>query len=114
MTIKQFETAVKAKREPKEGEVQLEDLDFELDGVKYVVSAPKDAQLAWLVAAGSAHRSDADRVAALLDFFEQALQEPGRSRFRERMLNPKDLLDLAKCIEIFEWMLGKWGGRPPT
>lgn len=108
--MKEFSSSVRAADDGG----QLEDLPFALDGVDYVLRAPKRTQLAFLVATSAASRTDADRIAAMLDFIEAALEPPGNEKIRVRLLDRDDPLELEHMVEVFNWALEQWSGRPPT
>lgn len=115
MTLKQFTTAGKQARPAAvPGGTGLPDVPFVLDGDQYLMKAPKDTQLAVLVGMTSEAKTDADRVVALLDFFEATLAQPGRGRFKRRMLDPNDPLELDTLLEVFNYALETWSGTAPT
>ncbi|MEU5565485.1 hypothetical protein [Micromonospora musae] len=70
------------------GEKKLPDVPFKLDGAEMVCRTPKNAQLAYLMAAASSNRSEADQV-AVLDFFEQTLDPKSLAVFRKRVRPPR-------------------------
>jgi hypothetical protein len=109
--VKEFTSSVQARTN---GQPQLQNLPFTLDGVTYELRAPKQAQLAFLFASASLHRSSSDRVAAMLDFLEAALTPPGDEAIRLRLLDPEDALDLDAVMDIMNWAMEEWTGRPPT
>jgi hypothetical protein len=115
VTLKQFSTAGKQRAAASDGKgMVLPDVPFEIDGQKYVARAPKDSQLALLVAATVESKGDRERVGAVLDFFEQVLAQPGRGILHKRMLDPDDSLDLGVVLEVFDHVIGEWGGSPST
>lgn len=91
---------------------RLPAVPFTLDGVQMVCRAPKDAQLAYLIAAASSNRSEQDQVAAVLDFFEQTLEPTSLAVFRRRLLNTNDDFDFADAMGIFEYVCEEWSGHP--
>ena len=74
--------------------------------------APKDAQLAYLIAETSTSRTQEDQVAAVLDFFEQTLDPASLRVFRKRLLSPDDDFDFSEAMQIFEYVYEEWAGRP--
>lgn len=109
--MREFTTSAKVAKESG-GEKKLPDVPFKLDGVEMVCRAPKDAQLAYLMAAASSSRSEADQVAAVLDFFEQTLDKPSLTVFRKRLLNTEDEFDFTDAMGIFTHVCEEWSGRP--
>jgi hypothetical protein len=92
--------------------VRLPPVPFVLDGVAMMCRAPKNAQLAYLVAASSSNRSEQDQVAAVLDFFEQTLEPESLRVFRSRLLKTDDDFDFADAMRIFEYVCEEWSGGP--
>jgi hypothetical protein len=90
----------------------LPDVAFTLDGVELVCRAPKNAQLAYLIAAASTGRSQEDQVAGVLDFFEQALDPASLRIFRRRLLDSGDEFDFDDAMGIFAYVCEEWSGRP--
>lgn len=90
----------------------LPDVTFLLDGVQMVCRAPKNAQLAYLIAAASSGRNQEDQVAGVLDFFEQALDPPSLRIFRRRLLDSDDAFDFDDAMGIFTYVCEQWSGRP--
>ncbi|BCJ61608.1 hypothetical protein [Micromonospora endophytica] len=109
--MREFTTSAKTAQAAGDGK-KLPDVTFKLDTVEMVCRAPKDAQLAYLMAAASSSRTDADQVAAVLDFFEQTLDPASLVVFRRRLLNTTDSFDFADAMGIFEYVCEEWSGRP--
>lgn len=115
MGVKQFKTTGRvAKKAGAEDEKELWPLEFKIDDGTYRTVTPKKTQLVWLVAAGSTHSSEADQVAAVVDFIDGILEPDSARRFRTRLLKPGDPLDVEHVVAIMEWMIEEWGGSPPT
>jgi hypothetical protein len=109
--MREFTTSAKTAKASGDGK-KLPDVPFKLDDVAMVCRAPKDAQLAYLMAAASSNRSEADQVAAVLDFFEQTLDPPSLLVFRKRLLNTDDDFDFTDAMAIFQHVCEEWSGRP--
>lgn len=108
--MKEFTTSAKVAESG--AERKLPDIKFKLDKVKMVCRAPKDAQLAYLMAAASSSRTEADQVAAVLDFFEQTLDAPSLAVFKKRLLDTNDEFDFSDAMAIFGHVCEEWSGRP--
>ncbi|MET8352639.1 hypothetical protein [Micromonospora sp. NPDC005206] len=108
--MKEFTTSAKAAASG-DGN-KLPDVKFKLDKQKMVCRAPKDAQLAYLMAAASSSRTEADQVAAVLDFFEQTLDPPSLAVFKKRLLNTNDEFDFSDAMAIFQHVCEEWSARP--
>jgi hypothetical protein len=91
---------------------RLPAVPFVLDGITMQCRAPKNAQLAYLVAAASSNRSEQDQVAAVLDFFEQTLEPASLAVFRRRLLKIDDDFDFDDAMAIFEYVCEQWSGGP--
>lgn len=109
--MKEFTTSAKVAQQP-DGARKLPDVPFKLDGVEMVCRAPKDAQLAYLMAAGSAGRTEADQVAAVLDFFEQTLEPGSLAIFKRRLLSTNDSFEFSDAMAIFQHVCEEWSARP--
>lgn len=109
--MREFTTSAKAAQATGDGS-KLPDIKFRLDKVEMTCRAPKDAQLAYLMAAASSSRSEADQVAAVLDFFEQVLDPVSLRVFRRRLLDTTDEFDFGDAMAIFEYVCEEWSGRP--
>jgi hypothetical protein len=107
--MREFTTSAKAAQST---DGKLPDVPFRLDGVEMVCRAPKDAQLAYLLAAASSSRAQEDQVAAVLDFFEQTLDPAGLRVFKRRLLSTDDEFDFSDAMRIFEGVCEEWSGRP--
>ncbi|GIE28987.1 hypothetical protein Ait01nite_020320 [Actinoplanes italicus] len=107
--MREFTTAAKTAQR---ADGALPDVPFTLDGVTMTCRAPKEAQLAYLLAAASSSRSAEDQVAAVLDFFEQVLEDESKRVFRRRLLDSSDGFDFSQAMEIFEYVCEEWSGRP--
>jgi hypothetical protein len=110
MQMREFTTSAKVAQSS--GGVKLPDVKFTLDKVAMVCRAPKDAQLAYLMAAASTSRSEADQVAAVLDFFEQTLDPPSLAVFKRRLLSTDDGFDFTDAMQIFQHVCEEWSARP--
>jgi hypothetical protein len=111
-TLKQFKTGTTARKSTDEGALPV--LEFKIDDDEYKTLSPKSSQLAYLIAAGSDSRNEADQVAGVLDFMEQVLDPTSRRRLRKRLLDSADKLELENVVDLMEWMIEQWGARPPT
>jgi hypothetical protein len=108
--MREFTTS--ARTAQSDGGRKLPDVTFKLDGVQMTCRAPKDAQLAYLLAAASSGRAQEDQVAALLDFFEQTLDPASLRVFKRRLLDTTDEFDFGDAMGIFEYVCEEWSGRP--
>lgn len=111
--MREFTTSAKVAQSSADGgNGRLPDVPFVLDGVTMTCRSPKEAQLAYLMAAASSSRSQEDQVAAVLDFFEQTLEPASLRVFRRRLLDSGDGFDFTDAMGIFEYVCEEWSGRP--
>jgi hypothetical protein len=109
MSMKEFTTAAKAT----EGDVEAvvgEDLTFLLDGDEYTAYAPTSGQLGMVMSsAGSGHVS---ATAAVINFVFSVLGDRDAAHLRERMFDRTDPFGVEQILEIFEYVIEEWTGRP--
>lgn len=110
--MREFTTSARVAQQSDGGGKRLPDVPFKLDGVEMVCRAPKDAQLAYLMSAASASRSEVDQVAAVLDFFEQTLDRKSLAVFKRRLLDTDDSFEFTDAMAIFTHVCEEWSGRP--
>ena len=109
--MREFTTSARVAQQT-EGGKKLPDVPFKLDTVQMTCRAPKDAQLAYLLAAASSSRAQEDQIAAVLDFFEQTLDRDSVRVFRRRLLDTEDDFDFSNAMDIFTYVCEEWSGRP--
>lgn len=88
------------------------DLIFAIDGHEMRAYKPTEGQFALLMMAMGRHASNVDQFAGVIDFFIQVLDEPSERYVVERMMSRRDIIPMEKIVEIMEWMIEEWGGRP--
>lgn len=87
-------------------------LQFTLDGEEFVINPPTPGQVAIIMAEQS---GDTGRqIASVIDFLDAILDEAGKRRFRDRLLDRDDPFDLEQVQEIIEWAMDEWSSRPTT
>lgn len=105
-TVQQFTTALKAAEDPS-GSVT-----FQIDGREVVAHEPDTAQMAVLIAGFGRHRSEADKIATFIDFFEAVLDEDSVHYVIDRLLDRKDAFGVEELAQVGEWLIEEWGGHP--
>jgi hypothetical protein len=106
--MKEFITA--ARRVENEGEDV--GYPFQIDGVDCIAYPPEPGQLAVLLAATSRHSSEQDKIAGMINFFVQVLDQPTHTWIVGRLLDRKDPFGLDQVEDIMEWLIEQWSGRP--
>jgi len=108
--MREFVTAVEdavAEEEPEEP-----GLIFAIDGQEMRAYKPTEGQFALLMVAMGRHASSMDQFAGIIDFFISVLDEPSEHYVIQRMQTRDNIIPLEKIVEIMEWMIEEWGGRP--
>lgn len=106
--MREFVTAVqKAEETPDEA-----DLHFSIDGFEMRAYKPTEGQFALLMMAMGRHVSNTEQFAGVIDFFIQVLDEPSQRYVIDRMMSRTDIIPIEQIVQIMEWMIEEWGGRP--
>lgn len=105
--MREFTSGTRRSAEPKQP-----DIEFTLDGETYIARMPKPAVFAYLTAASARGATTADQIKAVLDFIEAVLEPDSRARFRSRLLDPEDELELEDGIDLLRYLQEEWSGRP--
>lgn len=106
--MKEFTTA--AERQDQEGDEA--DLIFAIDGQEMRAYRPTEGQFALLMMAMGKHASNNDQFAGVIDFFINVLDEDSRRYVIGRMEGRTNIIPMEKIVEVMEWMVEEWGGRP--
>lgn len=88
------------------------DLVFVLDGEELRAYKPTEGQFALLMMAMGRHASQASQYAGVMEFFLAVLDEPSRRYVVDRMEKRDEVIATKTIVEIMEWMVEEWGGRP--
>lgn len=95
-----------------EEEDQEPGLVFSIDGQEMRAYKPTEGQFALLMVAMGRHASNMDQFAGIIDFFISVLDEPSERYVIGRMQSRDNIIPLENIVEIMEWMIEEWGGRP--
>jgi hypothetical protein len=106
--MREFVTALEKSQE--EGDEA--DLHFKIDGYELRAYKPTEGQFALLVMAMGRHTTEMDQFAGIIDFFIQVLDENSQRYVIDRMMSRTDIIPMGQIVEIMEWMIEEWGGRP--
>ena len=107
MPAREFVTAVEKSEETEE-----EPLVFSIDGHEMRAYKPTEGQYALLVMSLGRHTSNLDQFAGVIDFFIQVLDEESERYVVSRMMSRESIIPVTKIVEILNWMVEEWGGRP--
>jgi hypothetical protein len=116
--MKQFLTAAKEAagetEEYLEFEVgRLNDKGETIEIEKCKAYKPSSGQIAMLMATTQArHLPEAEKVAGIINFFVEILDEESHSLIVSRLLNHRDPFGLDDVEEIIWWMMEEWSGNP--
>lgn len=116
--VKQFTTAARKKAQP----IQWVDFEMlepaEVEGDPPLaikcrfVAEPSEGQVAFLMAHQAQHMSTNEKVGALLNFFDSALDDDTQSYITTRLLDPQDKFGLEEIHVVLSYMMEWWSGRP--
>jgi hypothetical protein len=88
------------------------DLHFALDDQEMRAYKPTEGQFALLMMAMGKYATNNDQVSAVLDFFVRVLDGPSQQYVLERMASRDNVIPISTIVDILEWMIEEWGGRP--
>jgi hypothetical protein len=91
---------------------EAEPITFTIDGEEFTAYPPSTGAMAMMLAAQAESRDVTENVAGLIDFYDGILDEAGRERFRERLMDRDDPFDFEMVNEIVEGLMEEWSGRP--
>jgi protein-tyrosine-phosphatase len=103
---------VTAAEQADETGVDEADLIFTLDGEELRAFKPTEGQFALLMMAMGRHVAQTEQISGVLDFFINMLDAPSQRYVMNRMASRDDVIATATIVEILEWMIEEWGGRP--
>jgi hypothetical protein len=116
--MREFTTAIKA-QEAEEGDFGF-DLEFIIDKGgdkerKMTAYKPSEGQMTVLMAyVGDDLRTNAESVAAALNFFNSVLDVGDARYLRRRLLDKDDPFGPVEIIEILQWIMEEWSGKSGT
>lgn len=105
--MKEFTTALKAVTDD-----QDQPMVFSIDGHELAAYQPTDGQLALLMSSIGRHTNVQTRIAGIIDFFVNVMDEPSAEYITDRLLSRTDPLGIEQVQEVMEWMVEEWTGRP--
>lgn len=111
--IKEFAVAVKAK-DDKATQFMVADTNNkgEPEPVTLTAFQPDEAQFAMLMASTGRGVSDMDRIAGIINFFVNILEEDDADYLQGRLLNRNDDFGIPEVEAIMEWLSEEWTGNP--
>jgi hypothetical protein len=87
-------------------------LVFKVDGRELRAFKPTEGQFALLMMAMGRHVAQTEQFAGVIDFFIQVLDAPSQQYVIDRMMSRTEIIPMSQIVEIMEWMIEEWGGRP--
>lgn len=88
-----------------------EPIEFTLDDETFKAYPPTPAQFAYHVREQS-HRDTSRRIASVINFLDGLLDEQGRDRFAERLLDRDDPFGLDDVNNIIAGLIEEWTANP--
>lgn len=106
--MREFITAIV---EQEEGDEERP-VEFALDGRELRAYKPTESQFALLMVAMSRYASDREQAAGVIEFFLNLLDDSSREYIVNRMFSREDPLPIETMIDMTEFLVEEWGGRP--
>lgn len=79
---------------------------------RLVAYQPDEAQFAMLMATVGRGATDADRIAGIINFFINILDERGSNYLQGRLLDRTDPYGIDDVEQIMDWLAEQWTGNP--
>lgn len=117
MATKHFEMALKAvESDPDEDDFITFDFpDSNYDegrSPEFKAYRPLPSQFAIAVSATGPRRDVATKLAGVIDFMVEVLDDEGQAYITNRLMDRKDPFGLEELEQIMEWMIEEWTARP--
>lgn len=87
-------------------------LEFSIDGVVLRAYRPTPGQMAMTMVSLGKHSDQRTRIAGLIDFFVQVLDEESATYVADRLLSRTNSLPLEQVDEILTWLIEEWSAHP--
>lgn len=87
-------------------------LEFSIDGQVLRAFRPTEGQIAMTMVTLGRHTSEQKKIAGIIDFFVEILDEDSYQYVVDRLLSRTDPIGLTQVSEILSWMVEEWTGRP--
>lgn len=116
--MREFHTAVKANLdEDVEGVIEFPIIEEDADGNevgRQICRAfpPDTSQVAVAMAGVGRHVETTVKVATIIDFFNEVLDDSSSAYMRRRLLDRRDPFGLEQVSEILKALMEEWTGRP--
>lgn len=105
--MREFVTAAKKVADPEDW------IEFKVDDhVCRAVGEPSDGQLAYVMARSGRGVPKLEQIAAMLNFFDSALDDDTQIYISGRMLDPDDPFGSEEIGDIIGFLTEEWAGRP--
>lgn len=108
--MKEFTTALKAVEDVEQGADPA--MHFTVDGRELTCYPPNDGQLAMLMATTGRHTTMQRKIAGVIDFFVEVMDDDSAAYLTQRLLDRQDVFGVEEVEEIMAWMVEEWTGRP--
>lgn len=120
MAYREFITAVAEKQAggPESITFTIGKTDVDEDGVETVTKRditahpPKEGQIALMMARMGRHSSSSDKVAGIIDFFVEVMDQADHDYVVGRLLDREDPFGFNDVTQISTWLIEEWGQRP--
>lgn len=105
--MREFVTAAEKAEETEEA-----DLIFTLDGQELRAYRPTEGQFALLMMAMGRHTAQSEQISGVIEFFITVLSPASQKYVMDRMASRDNAISSTTIVEIMEWFVEEWGGRP--
>lgn len=110
--MKVFEVAARADGDDSGTKFKVKDAKTKEGEVELLAYQPDEAQFAVLMATTGRGTTAADRIAGIINFFVNILDEEGADYLTGRLLDRKDPFGIKNVEDIMEWLSTEWTGNP--
>lgn len=104
--MKEFVTALQ------QSEEEQDSITFKIDKREIKAYRPTAAQYAIAMSALGRRNNTGQKLAAIIDFFVEVLDEESQIYVENRLLDRTDPFGLDDVDAILEWMIEEWSARP--
>lgn len=108
--MRKFSTASAVSDEAFDG---AEPIEFMIDDDVFIAVPPTASQFALFMASQSERRDISDRIAGVVDFFDDMLaNDEMRRRFQKRLLDRDDPMSFDVVSDVMDGLMEEWMDRP--
>lgn len=76
------------------------------------LAEPSGGQIAYFMSKNLSHIPPTERLGAMLNFFDSALDDRSQAYIIKRLLDPNDPYDIDDIQDVMMWLMEEWSARP--